>query len=86
MGFFEKVFSSVFEDEPIPPRPVRSYERYPGLGPLRWWDKVGPETFSCRACGHQTRSWRGMQTHCRRDGHRRPASGVHPFTHPGGAT
>lgn len=26
------------------PRPVRYYERYPGLGPLQWSDNIGPET------------------------------------------
>jgi len=56
------------------PRPVRAYERYPGLGPLRWWDKLGPDEYLCRACGHRTRTWRGMQTHCRELGHRRPVS------------
>ena len=55
-----------------PPRSVRDHERYPGLGPLRWWDKIGPETFRCRVCGHTTRTWRGMQSHTRLQGHRRP--------------
>lgn len=55
-----------------PPRAVKWHERYPGLGPLRWWDKLGPEEYRCRACGHTTRTWRGMQTHCRTFGHRRP--------------
>lgn len=55
------------------PRPVRDPERYPGLGPLRWWDKLSPDEYRCRACGHTTRTWRGMQSHCRALAHRRPA-------------
>jgi hypothetical protein len=62
-----------FKPPEEPPRRVRAYERYPGLGPLRWWDKLGPETFRCRVCRHETRTWRGMQAHCRTLGHRRPA-------------
>ncbi len=51
------------------------HERYRGyVGPLRWWDKLGPETFRCRACGHETMTWRGMQSHCREFGHRRPTA------------
>ena len=63
-----------------PPRYVRdreratAEERYRGyVGPLRWWDKLGLDEFKCRACGHTTRTWRGMQSHCRNEGHRRPA-------------
>jgi hypothetical protein len=71
---FGRAIDHSLKPEVVPPRAVRYYERYPGLGPLRWWDKLGPDEYLCRACGHRTRTWRGMQTHCRVLGHRRPAA------------
>jgi len=72
---FGHAIERAFKTEPVPPRPIRYYERYPGIGPLRWFDKLGPDEYKCRACGHLTRTWRGMQTHCRQQGHRRPSLG-----------
>ncbi len=77
MGLLDAILNGIsrfFKPPAEPPRGVRDHERYLGLGPLRWWDKIGPETFRCRVCKHETATWRGMQSHCRREGHRRPAN------------
>lgn len=76
---FGRAIDRMFKPEVVPPRPVRYYERYLGIGPLRWWDKIGPETFRCRVCEHGTRTWRGMQTHYHQPGRPRP-----PFNDPVG--
>ncbi len=76
MSLLDAIWDAIFRGVKLPtepPRRVRDHERYPGIGPLRWWDKTGPDEFMCRACGHTTRTWRGMQSHCRTFGHRRPA-------------
>ena len=74
MGLVEAVgrkIGHLLSPEPELPRPVRYFERYPGIGPLRWWDKLSPDTYRCRVCEHETFTWRGMQSHCRTFGHRR---------------
>lgn len=64
MGLLDAILNALAKGlKPLvePPRGPKWHERYPGLGPLRWWDKLGPDEHRCRACGHTTRTWRGTQ-------------------------